>query len=363
MPAVHDADVWRLTGRYDTVDDTLVRFADRRGHALVLAMTHEEVVAQLAARELQSYRQLDLVCYQIQTKFRDEARPRGGLLRAREFLMKDAYSLHLDDRALAGTYERQAAAYARIFRRAGLRDVHRVAAPTGDMGGRRADEFQCLLACGEDTVLRCAGCGAASNAELHGGRDALDGTERCAACGGALVPARGVEVGNIFQLGTRYTDALDVAALDAAGVRRRLVMGSYGIGVSRLLACLVEQHHDARGIALPASVAAADAHLVVLGRTRASLEGTAAELHAACGRAGLLALWDDRDARPGEQLADADLIGAAVRVVLGAATLEAGTVELVERRTGRAHVVALGDAVEALGALRRDLLRREGAEG
>ena len=125
MPVVHDADVWRRTGRYDAVDDTLVRFRDRRGHALVLGMTHEEVVAQLAARELQSYRQLDLVCYQIQTKFRDEARPRGGLLRTREFLMKDAYSLHLDDRALGETYERQAAAYVRVFRRAGLRDDRR----------------------------------------------------------------------------------------------------------------------------------------------------------------------------------------------------------------------------------------------
>jgi prolyl-tRNA synthetase len=365
MPAVHDADVWRLTGRYDTVDDTLVRFTDRRGHALVLGMTHEEVVAQLAAREIQSYRQLDLVCYQIQTKFRDEARPRGGLLRTREFLMKDAYSLHLDDRALDETYERQAAAYARVFRRAGLRDVHRVAAPTGDMGGRRADEFQCLLACGEDTVLRCGECGAAVSAELLAPNDAAGrhAAARCVACGGGLEAARGVEVGNIFQLGTRYTDPLDVAALDAAGARRRLVMGSYGIGVSRLLACLVEQHHDARGIALPAAVAPADAHLVSLGRARDALAATAAELHAACERAGLLTLWDDRDARPGEQLADADLVGATARVVLGAATLAAGTVELVERRTGRAHVVALGDAVGALVALRGDLLRAEGAVG
>jgi prolyl-tRNA synthetase len=175
------------------------------------------------------------------------------------------------------------------------------------------------------------------------------------------VPARGVEVGNIFQLGTRYTDALDVAALDAAGARRRLVMGSYGIGVSRVLACLVEQHHDARGIALPAAVAAADAHLVSLGRARAALEETAAELHAGCERAGLLTLWDDRDARPGEQLADADLIGATARVTLGAATLADGTVELVERRAGRTHLVALGEAVAALLALRRDLLRAEGA--
>jgi prolyl-tRNA synthetase len=358
MPAVHDAEVWRLTGRYDAVDETLVRFRDRRGHALVLGMTHEEIVAQLAAREIQSYRQLDLVCYQIQTKFRDEARPRGGLLRTREFLMKDAYSLHLGEGALEATYETQAAAYARVFRRAGLRDVHRVAAPTGDMGGRRADEFQCLLACGEDTVLRCEGCGAATNAEML---SSADPAGRCAACGGALAAARGVEVGNIFQLGTRYTDALDVGALDAAGVRRRLVMGSYGIGVSRLLACLVEQHHDARGIALPAAVAAADAHLVSLGRAREALAGAAAALHAECERAGLLTLWDDRDARPGEQLADADLVGAAVRVVLGAATLGGGTVELVERRTGRVHVVALGDAAGALVALRRDLLRAEGA--
>src|SRR3954468_22003883 len=150
MSMVHDADVWRRTGRYDAIDETLVRFKDRRGRDCVLGMTHEEIVASLAANELRSYRDVDVVVYQIQTKFRDEARSRGGLLRTREFLMKDAYSLHLTTDGLAAAYDAQAAAYRRIFRRVGLGDVAMVESATGLMGGLRAHEFMCFLEVGED---------------------------------------------------------------------------------------------------------------------------------------------------------------------------------------------------------------------
>jgi prolyl-tRNA synthetase len=354
MSMVHDAEVWRRTGRYDSIDQTLVRFTDRRGRDCVLGMTHEEIVASLAATELQSHRDLDVVVYQIQTKFRDEARSRGGLLRTREFLMKDAYSLHLADDGLAATYAEQAAAYHRIFRRVGLRDVAMVESATGLMGGRQAHEFMCFLEVGEDTVAVCDGCDYAAN------HDVVGDASLCGRCGSTMTSRRGVEVGNIFQLGTRYTDALGASVLDAAGQRRSVVMGSYGIGVSRLLACLVERFHDERGIALTAATASFDAHVVVLGRDATALAARAAALEASSHTAGVELLVDDRDdLSAGERLADADLIGATIRVTLGRDTLRDGTVELRERRSGRTHVVGLDDALDAVARLRDDIRTRE----
>jgi prolyl-tRNA synthetase len=353
MSMVHDADVWKRTGRYDTIDDTMVRFKDRRGHDCVLGMTHEEIVASLAATELRSYRDLDVVVYQIQTKFRDEARSRGGLLRTREFLMKDAYSLHLTDDGLAATYAEQASAYQRIFRRLGLHDVAMVESSTGLMGGKRAHEFMCFLDVGEDTVAVCTVCGYAANVDVAGD------TRRCGQCGGALDRKRGVEVGNIFQLGTRYTDALGVAVTDANGQRRSVTMGSYGIGVSRLLACLVERFHDERGIALTAAAAAIDAHLLVLGRRDDSRDAQASMLESQARERGIDLLWDDRTAvSAGEKLSDADLIGATTRVTMGRDTAD-GMVELRERRSGRVHTVSVDDAIDAVFRLRKDLLIAE----
>jgi prolyl-tRNA synthetase len=339
LPVVHSADVWRASGRYDTIDATLVRLHDRRGRELVLGMTHEEVVAQLAASELHSYRQAGVVVYQIQTKFRDEARPRGGLLRTREFVMKDAYSLDVTEAGLDVAYESQCSAYERIFRRVGLEDVRVVRSATGDMGGAGAHEFMALLDAGEDTVALCEACGDAWNVEL------LASSERCVDCDAQLSTRRAVEVGNTFRLGRRYAEALGAYVVDAAGARRPLVMGSYGIGVSRLLATLVEQHHDARGIALPAAVAPADAHIVVLGGEALDV-ATAAE-HA-LETAGLRVLLDDRGIQAGEMLADADLIGAPVRVLFGGRAGAQGRVELRDRRTGAVHEVAEVEAVMAV---------------
>ena len=351
MSMVHDADVWKRTGRYDSIDDTMVRFKDRRGRDCVLGMTHEEIVASLAATELRSYRDLDVVVYQIQTKFRDEARSRGGLLRTREFLMKDAYSLHLTADGLTQAYNDQASAYRRIFQRLGLRDVAMVESSTGLMGGRQAHEFMCFLDVGEDTVAACVDCDYAANVDVAG--DA----RRCAQCGGALEWKRGVEIGNIFQLGTRYTDALGVSVTDAEGKQRSVIMGSYGIGVSRLLACLVERFHDDRGIALTAATAALDAHLLVLGRRDETLESRALSLEREARERGIELLWDDRTAvSAGEKLSDADLLGATIRVTIGRDTLADGTVELRERRSGRVHTVSADSAIDALFRLRKDIL-------
>lgn len=346
MSVVHSADMWKQTGRYHEIDDTLLRFKDRRGHDMVLGMTHEEIVAQLAASEVRSYRDAGIVVYQIQTKFRDELRSRGGLLRTREFVMKDAYSLDLDDEGLQEAYDTQAKAYQRVFARLGLRQVHMIRSDTGLMGGKVAHEFTCLSDAGEDTVALCQGCGAALNADLVD-----DAAGRCD-CGGMLTFRKGIEVGNIFQLGTRYGDAAGIKVSGRDGKQHSLVMGSYGIGISRLLATLIEQQHDDRGIALTAAVAAYDGHIVTLARNGG---GRAKEVYERCRRAGLAVLWDDRLLQAGEQLADADLIGASVRITVGDRHAETGQVELKERRTGAVHLVAEQDVAVGLARLVEEL--------
>jgi prolyl-tRNA synthetase len=219
------------------------------------------------------------------------------------------------------------------------------------MGGRVAHEFVCLLEAGEDAVAICRECGDAWNAEVAG-------EARCCSCGHEADLRRAVEIGNIFQLGTRYTDALGVRVTGRDGARHRLFMGSYGIGISRLLATLVEQNHDERGIALPAASVGFDAHLVVLGAAN-RLESLSAELYAACSAAGVEVLWDDRGGSAGEQLADADLVGAAVRVTVGRSAQRSGAVELRERRTGRVHSVDASDVPHFLTTVLSDLKRQE----
>jgi prolyl-tRNA synthetase len=335
MPFVHSADAWRISGRYTTIDATLARFEDRRGHAMVLGMTHEEIVAQLAASEIRSWRDAGIIVYQIQTKFRDEARPRAGLLRTREFLMKDAYSLDLDEAGMVHHYESMQEAYRRTFERVGLEDVHCVRSASGDMGGSVAHEFMALLDAGEDTVAFCGTCGAACNTDLL--RDA----GRCNDCNGTVELHRAVEVANIFQLGTRYSEAFGANVATREGGLRPLVMGSYGIGVSRLLATLVEQHHDDRGIALPAAVAPFDAHVLGLGHEISR----AAEVAQGLESAGLGVLFEDRAVRAGEKFADADLIGASLRVTVGG-RLAADHAEVRDRVTGHTSTVAIDRLVD-----------------
>jgi prolyl-tRNA synthetase len=222
------------------------------------------------------------------------------------------------------------------------------------MGGKQAHEFMCFLDVGEDTVVVCEVCGFAANREVVGN------ARVCTTCGGHFTEKRAVEVGNIFQLGTRYTDSLGVNVTDARGERRSVMMGSYGIGVSRLLACLVERFHDERGIALPAAVAPLDVHLMAVGRHRDELERLATCIEQAAGSRGLALLWDDRAAAStGERLADADLIGATLRVTLGNSTSTDGTAEVRERRSGRIHTVAVDRVVAEVLRTRKKILYDE----
>ena len=517
MPVVHPADVWQETGRWSQVGAEMARFKDRTDHDMVLAMTHEEVVTDLARREIQSYRQLPQLIYHIQTKFRDDPRPRAGLIRVREFTMLDSYSLDRDWEGLDKQYQAHYEAYFRIFNRCGV-PVRAVGSDTGMMGGKEAHEYMYLTPIGEDTLMFCDSCDYAANRQVatfrkpkpsveellpvekvatpdastiadladfldiptsktakavffmaemssgesplfifavlrgdialnetkltnavatsgHGSikslRPATDeeilaigaspgyaspiGTNRkgvlvvvddllpdapnlvaganetgyhlrntnlgrdynadviadisqaedgaaCPQCGGVLSAQRGVEVGNIFKLGTRYTEALGATFLNEAGESQPIIMGSYGIGVGRLLACVAEEYHDEHGLIWPVSIAPYPVHLVALSSKDGSAEAAADQLYEDLVKAGLEPLYDDRDERAGVKFNDADLIGLPLRVTVSSRSLENGGFEFKRRDRDERTIVPAAEAVniilETLSTLQKELESR-----
>ncbi len=506
MPVLQPADIWAATGRLNSVGPALLRLRDRSGREMVLAMTHEEAVTVHTQTEVASYRDLPRVIYHIQTKLHDEPRPRGGLLRVREFLMKDAYSLHTDSADLDAFYPRMLQAYRHIFQRCGV-PVLEIEADVGMMGGSGSHEFMALHPAGEDTIIRCQTCGYAANAEAavfdkaltpspppaaageeseggpvrlatpgcatiasvaayvgvptsqtmkavfytvaRAGREELafvvirgdlevnetklinvlgvealrpatddeiravgaepgyaspvglparqdDGAgilvvaddsvlvgefvaganeagyhltgvrygrdftatlvadialatagQRCARCGGALSAERGIELGHCFKLGTRYSAPTNTTYLDANGQQQFVVMGSYGIGLGRLMAAIIEFHHDEQGIVWPPAVAPAQVHLVSLGR-EGEVHGAAEALYADLRARGVEVLYDDRDASPGVKFADADLIGVPLRLTISRRSLEAGGVEVKWRWEQEKRVVAMTEVASLL---------------
>ncbi len=497
MPALLPADYFKETGRWDLYGDVLLRLRDRKGGDYHLGPTHEEIVTDIARREMKSWRDLPKTLYQVQTKFRDEPRPRGGLLRGREFIMKDAYSFDADEKGAAESYEIMRQAYVRIFDRMGL-TYRMVQADSGAIGGSTSAEFQVLVGSGEDSIVACENCDYAANVEaaepsaakapesqpagqpervstptqrtidevsaflgvdkkqtlkallykvkdgpranqvvmvvLRGdhelnefalartlkttevflasdqdveretkakvgfagpvgfdaGRlfvdhDAVAVTggvagandsgfhlkdvwfardyrgevgslrqvaagDRCPRCGGSLQSYRGIEAGHIFILGTKYSEPMGATFVDEKQQQRPLVMGCYGIGVSRLVATTIEQHHDDNGIRWPMSVAPYHVHLVTIGKDEGVVAAGRA-LYDSLGQAGVEVLWDDRDERPGVKFKDADLIGIPLRVTIGAKGLAAGQVELKARTEPdpkKAELVAIGLAAEIL---------------
>jgi len=482
MPVVLPKELWEESGRYLSIGSELLRFSDRTGHSMLLAMTHEEAVVHLIRNEVNSYRSYPLMLYQIQTKFRDESRSRGGLIRLREFTMKDAYSFHTDKWDLAGYYERMKAAYMRVFSELGIPQVVELQSDPGMMGGETAHEYMLLTDAGEDTVVTCSRCGHAANLEIASGqrlyhrgemkrlekvstpgaetieevssflgisaesiakavfyeRDAdgypvlalirgdLDVNERklariirvepmgasegtiagiggvpgyasgmnlrdcriladvsvkastnlaagadetghhylnfnldrdlpeaevhdismaregdgCAQCGGHLVFGRGIEVGNIFELGTKYTGAMGMRYLDQKGREGIPYMGCYGIGVSRLVSSIIEARHDKYGPIWPAAVAPFQVHLISLNLRKAEETELAQAAYRSLAEAGYEVVFDDRDERPGVKFADADLIGAPLRVVLSARHCADRSVEWRTRSGDRSGVIA-----------------------
>ncbi len=499
MPIVCPGELWRESGRWEQYGKELLRFKDRNERDFCLGPTHEEVVTDIVRREVRSYRDLPLTLYQIQTKFRDEIRPRFGLMRAREFIMKDAYSFHADYADCEREYDVMFNAYTHIFERCGLR-FRPVEAATGTIGGSKSHEFHVLAESGEDALVSCARCGYAGNIQQAGiqvvpppahagalramhkvatpaqrsveevsaflgvppdrfiktllyatdsretvaavvrGDHALSEAklqqalgcqwvtmadaatvERCtgAAVGfagpiglrmriladhairglaGAVAGAnetdyhlvdvaqerdlpelefadlrtaqpgdpcvrcpdgvyeghRGIEVGQVFYLGTKYSKAMGATYLDADGREQLMEMGCYGIGITRTAAAAIEQNHDDNGIIWPLALAPAHVHLIAVNPQDALQREAAERLDGELAAAGVEVLYDDREERPGVKFKDADLIGVPLRVTVGPKALARGAVELKGRREAAVHELPLADAVTRLTALVRD---------
>ena len=490
MPVVHPSDIWRESGRWNEIGPEMARFKDRSGRDMCLAMTHEEPVTDLARRFIDSYKQLPCVVYHIQTKFRDEPRSRGGLIRVREFIMKDAYSFHQEQSGLSSYYPNMCRAYEKICNRCGV-PVVKVLSDVGMMGGNMAHEFMYVTEAGEDTLILCPKCGYAANREVavfnkhfeadglrvsegeptlkkvhtpgkdtissvaqflgvdprlsiktlvyftqendepvlalvrgdldvserklanllgtpevrlasseeltaHGliqgfmspvalegikakivvddsisrdhsyaaganerdyhfvgvviGRDfSPDSTadiaearegDPCPLCNEPLARARGIEIGNTFMLGTRYSKSMGANFQDERGVLKPLVMGCYGMGVGRLLACVLEENHDDKGIIWPITVAPYHIHLVVLGNG-SQIRTTAEEIYERCRQFGMEILYDDRDESAGVKFNDADLLGVPIRATVSKRSLAAGGIEVKLRRDREAVIAGL----------------------
>lgn len=324
MPVVSGAELWRESGRYDTVD-VLAKFKGRGGAEYVLNPTHEEVVTDFVKSVLTTYRQLPFMVYQIQTKFRDELRVRAGLIRTREFIMKDAYSFHTSQADLEKYYYRVLDAYKRVFARCGLRNVVDVLSSTGDMGGSIAHEFQLINEMGEDTIYLCD-CGFRANKEKI-----EEGKEICPKCGAHMHKVRGIEIGNIFQLGTKYSASMHLTYTADDGTEQNPIMGCYGIGVGRTMAAILEESADEYGPRWNMATAPFAVQVIALtdkdGKTNATAEKIYNDLRAA----GIETLLDTRDARAGEKFADADLIAAPVRLIISTKNLANGVAEVKYR--------------------------------
>ena len=492
LPALHPAEIWKKSGRWETIGEEMFRLVDRKGADNALGFTHEEVFALLAS-ELTSYRQLPQIWYQIQTKFRDEPRPKSGVLRVREFTMKDSYSLDIDADGLDVSFRKHHGAYVRIFERLGL-DAVPVEASSGIMGGSESTEFMVRSAAGEDWIVTCDSCDYAANVERARSRVAevtdpdsapepsrfatpdirtiraladgfgdiasperqiktlvylLDGTatlvlmrgdhdlqeqklidatktvvmrpaqaeeivdllgahpgslgsvgvsdvpiiadeslrgrrgmvtganvddwhlrdvdverdiavtqwedlravkagERCAVDGGTLDLWKAVEVGHIFKLGTRYSEAMGAYVQDPDGESRPVIMGSYGIGLERNMATVVEAHNDERGIIWPVGVGPWDVVITTLRADDEAVQTAAAGLYDQLQAAGISVIYDDRIERPGVKFADAELVGMPFRITIGPRGLESGTVEFTPRATMETAEVALADCVDLL---------------
>jgi len=502
MPAVHPAELWQRSGRWQSWGDEMARFKDRRDHDWLIAPTHEEAVALLASSEITSYRQLPQLVYQFQTKFRDEPRPRAGLIRTREFIMKDAYSLDRNEDGLQAQYAAMYQAYQRIFERCSL-PARAASSAVGNMGGSKAQEFHYLTEVGEDTLALCPNCQYGANLEVASFKrapyrpvqegvavpaihkvetphtatiadlaallmidtrqtakavffmgefadqasklvfcvvrgdlevnehkvmqhtraaslraatvdeiaavgavpgyaapiniqrdkaivvvdvgvpleaglvaganeagfhlmDTLCGRDYdadicadiaevhegaiCDSCGQPLQLKRGVEIGNIFQLGTRYSEALNARYTDEQGKGQVIWMGSYGIGLGRLMACIAEEHHDDKGLCWPMAIAPYPVMLVSLAKNDA-VKATADQLYRDLEQAGIAVLYDDRDASPGVKFGDADLIGLPIRLTIGDRSLKNGGVEMKLRRASDASTIALDQVIATVQSL------------
>jgi prolyl-tRNA synthetase len=370
MPVIQSADLWRESGRYDDYGKEMLRIRDSHEREMLFGPTNEEMITEIFRGSVRSYRDLPLNLYHIQWKFRDEVRPRFGVMRSREFLMKDAYSFDLDEAGARHAYNRMFVAYLRTFARMGLTAIP-MAADTGPIGGDLSHEFIILADTGESEVF-ChrgfLGLGTPESSVDFEDRAALQAivdtwTADYAATSemhdaaafesiaeADRVAARGIEVGHIFYFGTKYSAAMGAKVTTPEGEERPVHMGSYGIGPSRLVAAMIEASHDENGIIWPDAVAPFDVGLVNLKPGDAATDAASEDLYGKLRRAGLEVLLDDRDERPGAKFAAMDLIGLPWQLIVGPKGLAAGTVELKRRASGERLVLSADEAMNRLTA-------------
>ena len=490
FPVVMPRELWEMSGRYSTIQDELLRFKDRNGHDMVLGMTHEEAAVHMALNTVKSYDQLPFMIYQIQTKYRDEARPRGGLIRVREFTMKDAYSFHTTQEDLESFYKKVYDAYVRIYKRIGFKKFISVKSDTGMMGGKVADEFMAVTEAGEDRLVLCSSCNYSSNMEvadsildlydskeettelvntgdaktiedicalfniqpyqtckavcyylaksqkyviafvrgdlevneiklrnllqeevlpitvdhpkivagyigpknfkedniitiydisLKGAKNLVVGAnakpyhiknfsferdftpdkfediskvkegQACKKCGkGHLKIVRGIEIGNIFQLGTKYTESMKMTVHDKNGEEINPIMGCYGIGIGRCLASIVEESSDEKGIIWPYAVAPWHVYLCPLRLDDENVAYAAEKIYDLLNKAGYEVLFDDRNVSAGSKFADSELMGIPIRIVISPRSLQNNEVEITIRKTGEKIMCKEGELPEKL---------------
>ncbi len=342
LPALQPRDLWEESGRWDKYGPELMRLQDRKDRDFCLGPTHEEIITQVVRDYLNSYKKLPLALYQIQTKFRDEMRPRFGLMRGREFIMKDAYSFTETEEQLDVWYKAFTEAYINIFKRCGL-DTRIVSSDVGQIGGDEADEFMVMSEVGEDTITYCTKCSYAANQEFSN----LNEGDDCPLCGGTIAVAKGIEVGNIFKLGTKYSESMNAKIINKEGKQVPVIMGCYGIGISRTLMASVEQHSNDDGIVWPTEIAPFKVHVIPLNTKNEEQVQVANDLYTALKAKGYEVLIDDRAERAGVKFKDADLIGLPYRVVIGKNVGE-GKVEFSNRAIGTKELVDISEVLNLI---------------
>ncbi len=345
LPALHPLENYIQTGRAEI--DVLFHTELVGGKKLVLGQSHEEIVTPLVKKFVDSYRDLPLAVYQIQTKFRNELRAKSGILRGREFMMKDCYSFHADEADFERFYEIQKNAYMKIFQRAGIGEETYLTSASGGTFSKYSHEFQTVTDAGEDTIYICEKCRHAINDEIR------EETPACPECKGTeFRKEKSIEVGNIFPLKTKFSDAFGFTFPDAEGNNHPVIMGCYGIGLGRLAGTVAEVHNDERGLIWPESIAPFRAHIVELASERAEVKNRAQDLYADLLVKGVEVLYDDRAGMSaGQKFADADLIGIPWRCVISEKTLDAGSIELKRRSAGKPESVSqLDELMKKIGA-------------